>query len=60
MVVLREGYGLTGQGIIDRIREKLGGVKTPKSVEISDAIPKTNVGKTDKKALRKRYCEGDS
>ena len=57
MVVLRDGYSLTEQGIIDRIREKLGGVKTPKSVEISDAIPKTNLGKTDKKALRKLYCE---
>lgn len=57
MVVLRDGYSLTEQGIIDRIREKLGGVKTPKSVEINDAIPKTSVGKTDKKALRKLYCE---
>ena len=47
MVVLRDGYSLTEQGIIDRIREKLGGVKTPKSVEIIDAIPKTSVGKTD-------------
>jgi acyl-CoA synthetase (AMP-forming)/AMP-acid ligase II len=57
VVVLRDGYSLTEQGIIDRIREKLGGVKTPKSVEINDAIPKTSVGKTDKKALRKLYCE---
>lgn len=56
VVVLREGYNLVGQDIIDRVREKLGGVKTPKSVEIMDVIPKTNVGKTDKKALRKLFC----
>jgi fatty-acyl-CoA synthase len=55
IVVLREGYSLTGQEIISRIREKLGGIKTPKSVEINDVIPKTNVGKTDKKALRNLY-----
>jgi fatty-acyl-CoA synthase len=55
IVVLRAGYSLTGQEIISRIREKLGGIKTPKSVEISDVIPKTNVGKTDKKALRNLY-----
>ena len=57
VVVLREGYSLTEQELIARIREKLGGVKTPKSVEIRDQIPKTNVGKTDKKALRKLFCE---
>jgi fatty-acyl-CoA synthase len=55
IVVLRAGYSLTGQEIISRIREKLGGIKTPKSVEINDVIPKTNVGKTDKKALRNLY-----
>ncbi|MEM1154967.1 MAG: AMP-binding protein [Pseudomonadota bacterium] len=54
-VVLREGYALSEQDIIDRVRDKLGGVKTPKRVVISDDIPKTNVGKTDKKALRRRY-----
>lgn len=52
VVVLREGHELTGQQIIDRIKPKLGGVKTPKSVEIRQSIPKTSVGKTDKKALR--------
>ena len=37
------------------MRDKLGGVKTPKSVEVWDEIPKTAVGKTDKKAIRARY-----
>jgi acyl-CoA synthetase (AMP-forming)/AMP-acid ligase II len=54
-VVLRAGHNLTGQQIIDRIKPKLGGIKTPKSLEILDSIPKTSVGKTDKKALRNRH-----
>ncbi|MEE4146982.1 MAG: AMP-binding protein [Halieaceae bacterium] len=55
LVVLRKGFSLSPQEVIDRVRPKLGGVKTPKSVEIWDAIPKTNVGKTDKKALRNHF-----
>jgi acyl-CoA synthetase (AMP-forming)/AMP-acid ligase II len=55
LVVLRKGFSLSPQDVLDRVRPKLGGVKTPKSVEIWDAIPKTNVGKTDKKALRKHF-----
>ncbi|MGR8918456.1 MAG: AMP-binding protein, partial [Gammaproteobacteria bacterium] len=55
VVVLNPGATVDGDGIVARVRDKLGGVKTPKSVEIWDAIPKTAVGKTDKKAIRARY-----
>lgn len=55
IVVLREGQTLSEDAIIERIKPKLGGVKTPKSVEIWSSIPKTNVGKTDKKAVRLHF-----
>ncbi len=55
IVVLREGHTLTADELIARVRPKLGAVKTPKSAEVWTAIPKTAVGKTDKKAIRARY-----
>ena len=36
-------------------RDRLGGVKTPKSVEFVDSIPRTAAGKMDKKALRLQH-----
>ena len=59
VVVLKDGEALNAETVIDRCRPKLGGVKTPKAVEFWDAIPKTAVGKTDKKAIRKAFW-GDS
>ena len=55
IVVLREGKSLSEDEILTRIRKDLGGVKTPKSLEIWPSIPKTNVGKTDKKAIREKF-----
>lgn len=39
-------------------RDRLGGVKTPKSVDIIDALPRSPVGKVLKRALRDRYWRG--
>ena len=55
VIVLKTGSTATEAAIIDAIKGKLGGVKTPKSIEFWDEIPKTAVGKTDKKVIRKRY-----
>ncbi|MGE0860410.1 MAG: class I adenylate-forming enzyme family protein [Gammaproteobacteria bacterium] len=55
VVVLNAGASLSADEIVERCRAKLGAMKAPKSVEIWDAIPKTPVGKTDKKAIRARY-----
>ena len=55
VVVLKDGASLSADEIVERVKHKLGGVKTPKSVEIWPAIPKTAVGKTDKKAIRARF-----
>lgn len=55
IVVLREGEPLTEEAILTDCKEKLGGVKSPKSVELRQEVPKTPAGKIDRKALRKPY-----
>jgi fatty-acyl-CoA synthase len=40
------------------VREHKGSHHAPKSVDFTDAIPLTPVGKPDKKALRARYWSG--
>ena len=55
IVVLRGGATLDEATLLERLRPRLGAVKTPKSIEFWPEIPKTPVGKTDKKAIRARY-----
>ena len=55
IVVLKPGHQVTADEIMERCRAKLGAMKAPKSVELWDAIPKTAVGKTDKKVIRAKY-----
>ena len=57
-VVLREGKSHTEEEIVYYCKEKLGGVKAPKSVEFCREIPKTPAGKTDRKKLRAPYWKG--
>ena len=52
-VVVAEG--ISAEAIIAHTKEKLGGVKAPKSVSFIDSIPRTAAGKMDKKELRKPY-----
>jgi fatty-acyl-CoA synthase len=58
LVVLRAGRSLTEQEILDHCKTKLGGVKSPKSVEFIAEIAKTPAGKIDRKELRKPYWAG--
>ncbi|HEY6269606.1 MAG TPA: AMP-binding protein [Candidatus Acidoferrum sp.] len=58
IIVLCEGEDLNEAAIIAHCKTRLGGVKSPKSVEFWSEIPKTAAAKTDKKAIRKRYWEG--
>jgi fatty-acyl-CoA synthase len=55
LVVVRHGESLTESAIIAHCKAKLGGVKSPKSVEFVAEIPKTPAGKFDRKAMRKQY-----
>jgi acyl-CoA synthetase (AMP-forming)/AMP-acid ligase II len=58
IIVLCEGEDLNEAAIIAHCKTRLGGVKSPKSVEFWSEIPKTAAAKTDKKAIRKSYWEG--
>lgn len=50
--VVRKDDSLTEQDIIDHCRENLTGYKMPRIVEFRDDLPKTNVGKILRRALR--------
>jgi fatty-acyl-CoA synthase len=58
LVVVKSGDALTDVQIIAHCKAKLGGVKSPKSVEFIREIPKTPTGKLDRKAMRKPYWAG--
>ena len=52
LFVVRSDSDLTEQELIDYCRERLTGYKIPHQVEFRDELPKTNVGKVLKRALR--------
>ncbi len=53
-VVLRPGARATVEDLLAHCRANLARYKVPASLEILEALPKTTVNKTDKKALRDR------
>jgi len=52
MVVVLKDDSLDAQAIRDWCRERLTGYKVPKVVEFAEELPKTNVGKVLRRALR--------
>lgn len=50
--VVRKDPALTEQDVLDYCRENLTAYKIPKQVEFRDELPKTNVGKILRRALR--------
>jgi fatty-acyl-CoA synthase len=54
-IIVTNGEPITEQQVLAYCKEKLGGVKAPKSVEFRTEIPKTAAGKTDRKELRRPY-----
>ncbi len=55
MIVLRDGASLAESAVMSHCRDKLGAVKSPKSVEFCSEIPKTPAGKIDRKTIRRPY-----
>ena len=56
LIYLKEGETATEEELIEFCRKKLAHFKCPKSIEFSKTeLPKTAVGKTDKKALADKY-----
>ncbi len=57
-LVPREGATLAPQQVRDWLTERIPRWMVPERWAIVDEVPKTSVGKFDKKVLRKRYAEG--
>jgi fatty-acyl-CoA synthase len=57
-VVPKPGVTIDPAEILEFLRPKLAKWALPDAVEIIDAVPKTSVGKFDKKVLRERYKNG--
>ncbi|MFT5505616.1 MAG: long-chain acyl-CoA synthetase, partial [Gammaproteobacteria bacterium] len=51
-VIVKKDPGLTSEQIIAHCRENLTGYKVPKIIEFRTELPKTNVGKILRRALR--------
>ena len=58
VVQLKQGVVVSGQELIDLCQIKLGGVKSPKSVEIWPDLPRSAVGKTLRREVRAKFWEG--
>lgn len=58
VVELVPGKSVTDRDILSLVRERLGGVKTPKSVEFVKELPRSARGKVLKRVLRDRYWHG--
>ena len=58
VVELKPGAKATPDELIALAREKLGGVKAPKTVDFIAALPRSPVGKVLKKDLRATYWAG--
>jgi acyl-CoA synthetase (AMP-forming)/AMP-acid ligase II len=58
VVELKPGAEATSDELIAHCRAALGGIKTPKSVEIWETLPRSPVGKVLKRAIRERFWTG--
>ena len=58
VIEVKPGMNVVEGDLIAFCKERLGGVKAPKSVEIWDSLPRSAVGKVLKKEIRKKFWEG--
>ncbi|GAA3242061.1 long-chain fatty acid--CoA ligase [Pseudonocardia petroleophila] len=56
VAVLRDGARATGAQLLERLAERVPRWWLPEDVVVVDALPRTSVGKTDKRRLRSRYA----
>jgi acyl-coenzyme A synthetase/AMP-(fatty) acid ligase len=57
VVVLRHGHRANEQELIDWSRDKVGAIKRVTSVEFTDALPKSAVGKVLRREVKKRFWD---
>jgi acyl-CoA synthetase (AMP-forming)/AMP-acid ligase II len=55
VVTTRPGASVDVQAVIARCKQQLGSVKTPKTVEVWDKVPRNSSGKILKREIRQRY-----
>ena len=60
VVVVREGSATGAGELIEHCRAELSGYKVPKAIHLADSLPRTLVGKFDKRALRREYGEREA
>ena len=58
-VVVEQGQTLSERDLLDFMRERLAKYKIPHSVVFVQELPKTAIGKLDKKVLRERFLDGE-
>ena len=58
VVELKPGAQVSAEELIALCRERLGPVKTPKSVDFVSALPRSPIGKVLKKDIREPYWRG--
>ena len=56
IVVARAGASIDANALIGLVRDRKGALHAPKTVHVVETIPRTGLGKPDKKALRLRYA----
>ena len=59
IVQLAPEASLSEEQLLALCKEKMGSVKAPKSIEFMAEFPKTPLGKIDKKAIKKKYWQGE-
>ncbi len=58
VVELKPGMTVTAEELIALCKKKLGNVSAPKSIDFTDALPRSRNGKVLKKDLREQYWKG--
>lgn len=59
VVTLQENEDASEDELIDHANERLADYKKPKSIDFQEELPKTSLGKIDKKVLREPYWEDE-
>lgn len=60
VVVLKPGQSVSEEVLIEFVKQRIGSVKAPKSVEFWPELPRSPVGKIIKAKIRERYWVGKS
>jgi acyl-CoA synthetase (AMP-forming)/AMP-acid ligase II len=58
VVELKPGMTVTAEELIALCKKKMGSIGAPKSIDFTDAIPRSRAGKVLKKELREQYWKG--